>query len=369
VTDYPSIPLKTSRPDAREYIDILAGKSASRRVPLVEYIIDDVVMKPILEGMMEREWVEFGRDRKTQQAHLDNLIAFWHGMGYDAVRFEQGLPLPERKLVTADAAPGSTRDRAWADEHNGAITSWEEFDRYPWPAVEQFDFFPYEYLSRNLPDGMGLIVCHSGGVFEHLSWIMSMEGLAVALHEDPRLVRATADRLGELMMAFYHHLLDLDNLVAIFPGDDMGYKSATLIDPRDLRRYILPWHKRFAALTHARALPYYLHSCGRVQAIMEDLMTDVGIDGKHSFEDAIVPVQDFQSVYGGRIAILGGLDINILSGGTPDQVRQQTRFLMETCGGRGRYAVGSGNSIPSYVPPGNYLAMIDEAHLYNSHLR
>jgi hypothetical protein len=50
---------------------------------------------------------------------------------------------------------------------------------------------------------MGLIACHGGGVFEHLSWIMSLEGLSVALHEDPSLVRATADRLGELMMAFY----------------------------------------------------------------------------------------------------------------------------------------------------------------------
>jgi uroporphyrinogen decarboxylase len=42
-------------------------------------------------------------------------------------------------------------------------------------------------------------------------------------------------------------------------------------------------------------------------------------------------------------------------------VRERARFLIETCGSRGRYALGSGNSIPSYVPPENYLAMIDEA--------
>jgi hypothetical protein len=34
---------------------------------------------------------------------------------------------------------------------------------------------------------------------------------------------------------------------------------------------------------------------------------------------------------------------------------------MEECGARGRYAVGSGNSVPSYVPPANYLAMVEEA--------
>jgi uroporphyrinogen decarboxylase len=118
-------------------------------------------------------------------------------------------------------------------------------------------------------------------------------------------------------------------------------------------------------MTHAKRLPYFLHSSGKVDAIMEDLIADVGIDGKHSFEDAIIPVQDFQTRYGRRIAVLGGLDINILSGGTAEEVRAHTRFLIETCGPRGRYAVGSGNSVPSYVPVENYLAMIEETHLCN----
>jgi uroporphyrinogen decarboxylase len=369
-----SLPLEHPAPDAREFVDILAGKSASHRVPLIEYIVDDVVMKPIVERMLGRQWVTPGKDRDSRRASLDNFIQFWYRMGYDFIRYEESLPLPEKKLIGADPAPqpvpGQTvppraGDRLWADEHHGAIMSWEDFEKYPWPRPEEFDFFAYEYLSRNLPEGMGLIACHGGGVFEHLSWIMSMEGLSVALHEEPRLVRAVADRLGELMMAFYSHILDLDNLVAVFPGDDMGYKSATLVAPDVLRTYVLPWHARFAAMTHAKKLPYFLHSCGRVDAVMEDLISVVGIDGKHSFEDGIVPVQDFQARYGGRIAVLGGIDLNILAGGSPDDVRRQTHRLVTTCGARGRYAVSSGNSVPSYVPLENYLVMIDEAHRCN----
>ena len=94
---------------------------------------------------------------------------------------------------------------------------------------------------------------------------------------------------------------------------------------------------------------------------MDDLISEIGIDGKHSFEDAIIPVQEFQALYGNRIAVLGGLDVDILTSATPQQVRQHTRFLMETCGAKGRYAIGSGNSIPSYVPVSHYLAMVDEA--------
>jgi uroporphyrinogen decarboxylase len=215
---------------------------------------------------------------------------------------------------------------------------------------------------------MGIILSHAGGVFEHLSWMMSLEGLSLALFENPELVKAVADRLGSLMVGFYKHILDLDRLVALFPGDDMGYKSATMISPAHLRLYTLPWHRRFAAMAHERGIPYFLHSCGNVVSIMEDLITDVRIDGKHSFEDAIIPVQEFQSRYGERIAVLGGLDINILSGKSAEEVRRHVRFLLETCGGRGRYAVGSGNSVPSYVPVENYLAMIEETHRFTQRI-
>lgn len=359
------IPLESPHPNASECIDILMGRSNAVRVPMVEYIVDDVVMRPVVTDLLGRGWVDYGNRRDEQKAYLDNFIEFWYRMGYDFVRFEQSLPLPEHKLVIGDAAPASNKERAWADEHSGAITSWEDFERYPWPKVEEFDFFPFEYLNSHLPEGMGLISCHGGGVFEHLSWILSFEGLCTLLYEDPHLVKATADRLGELMTDFYRHIVGLDNVIAVFPGDDMGFCSSTLISPNDLRKYILPWHKKFASITHAKKLPYFLHSCGKVIAIMDDLINDVGIDGKHSFEDTIVPVQEFQSLYGNRIAILGGLDINILSGSAPSDVRTHTRFLVETCGRRGRYAIGSGNSVPSYVPVENYLAMIDEAHATN----
>jgi uroporphyrinogen decarboxylase len=141
----------------------------------------------------------------------------------------------------------------------------------------------------------------------------------------------------------------------------MGFKTGPLISPADLRKYILPWHKRFVAMAHERGLPYFLHSCGNLETIMEDLTEDVKIDGKHSFEDAIIPIQDFQARFGRRIAVLGGLDVNILSAQSPDEVRRRTRRLIEICGSRGRFAIGSGNSIPSYVPVENYLAMVDEA--------
>ncbi len=355
------LPLQHPQPDARRFINILMGREKSRRVPLVEYIVDDVVMRPIVTNLLGRRWVAETAEREAQKAYLDNLIAFWQQLGYDFVRFERALAFPMKQTIAPDPVPGSDKQRAWADQHEGSIRSWEDFERYPWPTVAQMDFFPFEYLNDHLPEGMGLMSSHAGGVFEHLSWIMSFEGLCFALHDNRPLVQAVTDWLGELMTGFYEHLLDLDRLIAVFPGDDMGFRTGPLISPKDLRTLILPWHRRFAGMAHAKGRPYFLHSCGNILKIMDDLITGVGIDGKHSYEDVIIPVQEFQARYGDRLAVLGGLDVNILAASTPEQVRERARFLIETCGSRGRYALGSGNSIPSYVPPENYLAMIDEA--------
>jgi uroporphyrinogen decarboxylase len=163
------------------------------------------------------------------------------------------------------------------------------------------------------------------------------------------------------MEAYYRRILQLDRLIAIFPGDDMGFRSSTLLSPDDLRRYTLPWHKRFAEMAHETGVPYILHSCGNLEEIMEYLITDVGIDAKHSFEDAILPVGEVKRRYGDRIGILGGVDLDKLTRLDPDALRSYVRGIIEECAPGGRFALGSGNSIPDYVPVENYLTMIDEA--------
>jgi len=358
---FKNIPLAVPRPDIRRFIDGLMGRTRGGRTPLIEYLVDETVMKPVVTALLGRTWSEFGPDRESQRAWLDNFIIFWQRLGYDFVRFEAGLPFLENKLSAEDTSAFAAKSRAWADEHQGRVTTWKEFESYPWPEVKDFDFFPFEYLNTHLPEGMGLLVSHAGGLFEHLSWIRSFEGLCLALTEDRVLVEAAAARIGESITDFNRHLLDLDNVVALFPGDDMGFRSGPLIAPSDLRILALPWHRRWAAMAHEKGLPYFLHSCGNLDLIMEDLIQDVRIDGKHSFEDAILPVEDFQARYGSRLAVLGGMDLNTLAKASSEDVRRRTRTLVDICGARGRYAVGSGNSIPSYVPAANYLAMVDEA--------
>jgi uroporphyrinogen decarboxylase len=65
-----------------------------------------------------------------------------------------------------------------------------------------------------------------------------------------------------------------------------------------------------------------------------------------------------------RIALLGGIDIHLLCIFNEAQVREHVRNVLRICMAGGGYALGTGNSVPNYVPFENYLAMLDEGRKF-----
>ncbi len=371
-----TVPLKNPQPNIQRFLDAILGRKVPEKVPMVEYLIDNVVMQPILEETLGRTWVqpsdkdeymggqmELSKEgRASTQAFLDNVIAFWYHMGYDFVRVEVSLPLPAVSHVTHDTAEGhQDLNRAWQGMTQGTINTWEDFEKYPWPEINDNCFFIHEHICGQLPDGLGFITCHAGGVYEHVSRLLGYEGLCLMLHDNPELLKAVTDKLGELIEEYNRRLLQFEGVAVIFQGEDLGFNTQTLIPPDDIRQYFLPWHKKYAQMCHDAGRPYFLHSCGEVTSIMDDLIDDVKIDAKHSFQDNIMPVAQWKERYGDRIAMLGGVDVDKLTSYEPAQVRKYVREIIEQCAPGGRFAIGSGNSIPSYIPPENYLAMVEEA--------
>jgi uroporphyrinogen decarboxylase len=113
-------------------------------------------------------------------------------------------------------------------------------------------------------------------------------------------------------------------------------------------------------------MPFLLHSCGNLAAVMEPLIEEVQIDALHSFEDVILPVETFVDRYGDRVAAIGGVDMDLLARGSEEAVRTRTRQILEACAPGCGYILGSGNSLANYIPPGNFLAMLDEGWRYNT---
>lgn len=94
-------------------------------------------------------------------------------------------------------------------------------------------------------------------------------------------------------------------------GDDLGHRTATMLEPDTIRQFILPQHKKVIDIIHAGNKKFLLHSCGNIFEVMPDII-DMGIDAKHSNEDQIAPYDTWIDNYSDKIGLFGGFDMNYL---------------------------------------------------------
>ncbi len=352
-------------PDWEELVACIRREGTPKRVHHIELFLDAEVQDAIcgrfdlLDGLDATDPFFEGKKQIRLQSFL----------GYDFVRCSlEGLEWPMNYHQTDDVAGLARADgRSFVDSHQGPITDWESFERYPWPDAAKGSTRMLEWYGKNLPDNM--CVVGSGGFAhfaEFLTWLMGYETLCVALCEQRDLVEAIARRLNDHYEIFLARLLEFDRVKIVWGSDDMGFRMGTLISPDDMREFVLPGHKRMAEMSHAAGLPYILHSCGNLEAIMPDLLNDVKIDGKHSFEDTIEKVTDNKARYGDRLALLGGIDVDFMCRHDETAVRRRVRETLDVCQPGGGYCLGTGNSVANYIPVDNYLAMVDEGRNYGA---
>jgi len=365
-------------PDVSEFLAVIRGERKPGRVHFAELFADQEVMQAITEGVLGKRWVPGSRDliyrgpeREQMERHYLCQIEYWYRMGYDYIRVGGGVDFASReRMSAADTAPLSRGERGWVNAAIALITSWEDFERYPWPEVRDRDLWHYEFVAKHLPDGMGILACPHFGLLEMLcDCLIGYEPLCYLLADQPDLVAAVARRAGDILYEVYRRLVQYPRVVGFFQGDDMGFRSGTMVSPDFLRSHIFPWHQRVAELAHEHGKVYFLHSCGRLDAIMEDIIEGVRADAKHSFEDAIEPVESFAMRYGRRIGVLGGVDVDLLARAPEGVVRRRTREILEVCIPLGRYALGSGNSVTNYVRVENFLAMLEEGLTFSAAMR
>jgi uroporphyrinogen decarboxylase len=355
------------KPDYRRLVTVLKREGEPDKVPFYEHFVDNEVIETILS-----EQLPLLVSHELKVRHLSLLVKFYRKMGYDYVPFEVPLNLPRTNVLTAkDTAPLSRGVRVWQDENRGEIETMEDFEAYPWPDPDEAaDLSYFEILARILPEDMGIVGGVSGGVFEHVSWLMGLKPLCKAIYANRPLVEKMFEKIGSLIAKIDREIVDIcaARLVALRMGDDLGYESGVFLSPELLRKYVFPWYRKCVELAHSKGLPFILHSCGNRRMIMRDLI-NIGIDAIHSFQDKIEPAWEAKSSYGDKVAILGGVDVDKLCRLHVDSLRAYVRQILERCAPGGGYALGSGNTITNYTPIENYIAMLEEGEKYSARYR
>lgn len=326
-------------PDFENLLKVLRREKPSRPT-LFEFSLNDNVFKELIGERPQTA-------SETEQ--LLYLAKAFAACGYDYVN-TYGCSM------TFSIAKKTQKQTISLNEH-ALITDWDSFFAYPWPDPNAYDYSKLEKIAPLLPDGMKLMISGPGGVLENVIDLIGYDNLCIMLYDDPALCEAIFNKVGSILLAYYENCVCYDTVGVLMLNDDWGFKTQTMISPDMLRKYVFPWHKKIVALAHRHQKPAVLHSCGCLNDVMEDVIEDMKFDGKHSFEDNIVPVEEAYERWGDRIAILGGIDVDFLVRSDTQSITARAKGLLELSKEKGGYALGSGNSIPAYIPNEHYFAM------------
>ncbi|MGE5557782.1 MAG: uroporphyrinogen decarboxylase family protein [Bacillota bacterium] len=330
------------QPDFKNLLKVLRRERPDRPT-LFEFFLNMKLEYMLAGEEIPKPWDDY--------KYLQTKIVAFKNAGYDYNTIQGSnfhFPKPEHR-----------QKKSISLNERSIIHDRESFETYTWPDPDDFDYSRLDQLS--LPEGMKFIVWGPSGVLENVIELTGYDNLCFMIYEQPELAGDIFDAVGSRLLKYYEICAPFEKVGALISNDDWGFNQQTMLSPADMRKYVFPWHKRIVEAIHRAGKPAILHSCGNLESVFDDIIDDMKYDAKHSYEDKIMPVEKAYEKWGSRIAILGGIDVSFICLSTPEEVAKRSRAMLERTADRGGYALGTGNSVPEYVPAENYLAMIKTA--------
>lgn len=322
----------------------------AKRLPLYEHNICSQIMEKILSR-------KFGDlingDEKDVNEYFKNYCDFFKTFGYDTVTYETCIG----EIMPDSGALGGHKE--------GVIKTREDFEKYPWDEIEELFFKRYsryyKALRNNMPQGMKAIGGPGNGIFECVQDIVGFTELCYISVDDQELYKDLFKKVGETNAKIWNRFMkEFSDIYCVCRfGDDLGFKSTTLLAVDDIKDLVIPQYKKIIEIVHSYNKPFVLHSCGCIFDVMEDLINIAKIDAKHSNEDQIARFPIWVEKYGDRIGNFGGIDTDAVCRLNKTEMKEYIIDVVNQCVGHGGFAFGSGNSIPEYVPVEGYLNMVE----------
>ena len=345
------------KPDFERYLKALHCEEPDR-VPQGDWHVDHLPKEAFM-----------GRSIKTLQDHID----FWYTAGFDFVTSSSGILEPVRApegMTTKGEAVhteyGDKVPREWAHEHEGMLSSWEKFEKYRWPSVDDFDLSKWGTFDKILPKGMKAILL-LGKIYTTAWMYMGAETFFNALEQDEALAGAIINKIGEIQYETFLRVTEHPCVGACLNPDDIAFNTGLLVHPKYLRKYVFPWYKKMGKICREKGIGFIFHSDGDCTEAMEDLI-DCGFHGFNPIQPNAMDIVEVKRRWGKKLCLIGNINLDsTLTLGTPEDVRAEVYERIRTIAPGGGYMVSSSNSITDYVPVANMRALLDATYEFGKY--
>ena len=148
---------------------------------------------------------------------------------------------------------------------------------------------------------------------------------------------------------------------AIIWGADFAYNSGGFISPEMFRDiFFEPNKARVENIKNNHGKYVVKHCCGNVNQFL-DLFVELGYDCYQSIQQSGgMDLADVKSRIGDRLVLWGGVPVELIIGGTMEEVRREVRAAMENAKEQGRFILGTTHTIAVGSNYDNFMAMVDE---------
>ncbi|MBN1421293.1 MAG: hypothetical protein JXP34_21140 [Planctomycetes bacterium] len=255
----------------------------------------------------------------------------WERMaGYDTIGQVVGHPLADDRALARFETPSADPDRRFAGVARKVAAQRADRPRYV----------------------LGLL---GNLLWERLHFLRGMERAMIDLYERPDLLGEVADRITAFHVTSIAGYAEA-GVDAVAFAEDWGCQDRLLIPHSTWRAFFKPRYARIVQAAHAGGLAVYMHSCGWIFEIIEDLI-EIGIDIVELDQPELFGIERLDDAYGGRICFDCPVDIQrVLISNERDRIRTSARRMVERLGGH------RGGFIARMYPKPLHIRVTAEAH-------
>jgi len=238
----------------------------------------------------------------------------------------------------------------------------EVIEKFPDPS------FPGLWNSARARDGRYRMAHWWFCLFERHWSLRGMTNALMDYYTNPTEVH----RLFRALTDFYVGIIDRagreQQCDGIWTSDDLGTQTGEFFSPKIFREFYKPYYKEMIDKAHQHKMHFWLHACGNVKQFIPEWI-DIGLDVLHPIQKHTMDEREIAARFGDKITIFAGMDVQqVIPWGSPDDVRREVRFLIDTYWrpGEGRCMITAGNGINGDCTLASLEAFYDEAFSYGT---
>ena len=195
----------------------------------------------------------------------------------------------------------------------------------------------------------------------------SLRGMTNALmdyHLYPEEVHRLFAKITDFYLRIIERAADEQQCDGIWTSDDLGTQTGPFFSPQIFREFFKPYYKKIFDRCREVGVHSWMHACGNVEPLIGDWI-EIGLDVIHPIQRHAMDPLAIERKHGGKITFFGGLDVQqVIPWGTPEEVREEVRFLIDTYWRGGKCMITAGNMINGNCSLESLEAFLEETMNY-----